>query len=152
MRGKRFAIAALLVALALAMAGCGGDDDEGAATDTDTTTETTTDTGTTETTDTGGAATGQKLIGSVPSDDFVITLTTEDGSEVTSLPAGTYTLEIVDKTDIHNFHLSGPGVDEASDVAGQEDEEYEIELQAGTYEFVCDPHVSQMSGSFEVTG
>jgi plastocyanin len=149
MRGKRFAIAALLVALALAMAGCGGDDDEGAATDTDTTTETTTDTGT-ETTDTG--ATGQKLIGSVASDDFVITLTTEDGSEVTSLPAGTYTLEIVDKSDIHNFHITGPGVDEMSEVGEQEDEEYTIDLQAGTYNFVCDPHASQMSGSFEVTG
>jgi plastocyanin len=148
MRGKRFAIAALLVGLALAMAGCGGDDDEGAATDTDTTTETTD----TTTTDTGGTAAGSKLIGSVASDDFVITLTTEDGSEVTSLPAGSYTLEIVDKSDIHNFHLSGPGVDEASEVGEQEDEEYQIDLEPGTYNFVCDPHASQMSGSFEVTG
>jgi plastocyanin len=147
MRGKRFAIAALLVGLALALAGCGGDDDEGTATDTDTTTETT-DT----TTDTGGTAAGSKLIGSVASDDFVITLTTEDGSEVTSLPAGTYTLEIVDNSDIHNFHITGPGVDEASEVDGQETEDYEVNLEAGTYNYVCDPHASQMSGSFEVTG
>jgi plastocyanin len=144
MRGTRFVLVAILAGLALAVAGCGGDDDEGAATETETTTETT---------DTGGTAAGSKLIGSVASDDFVITLQAEDGSEVTSLPAGSYTLEIVDQTDIHNFHLTGPGdVDVSSEVAGQEDEEYDLELQAGTYNYVCDPHASQMSGSFEVTG
>jgi plastocyanin len=131
-----------LAVAALAVAGCGGDG-ESAATDT-TTTETTTDTGET--------ATGTKLIGSVASDDFTITLTTEDGAAVTSLPAGDYTLEIVDKTDIHNFHLTGPGVDVTSEVAGQEDEEYAITLEAGSYHFQCDPHASSMSGDFEVTG
>jgi plastocyanin len=143
MRGTRFVLVAILAGLALALAGCGGDDEEGAATETETTTETT---------DTGGAAAGSKLIGSVASDDFVITLQTEDGSDVTSLPAGSYTLEIVDKSDIHNFHLTGPGVDVSSEVGEQEDEDYDIELQAGTYNYVCDPHASQMSGSFEVTG
>ncbi len=143
MRGTRFVLVAMLAGLALAVAGCGGDDEEGAATETETTTETT---------DTGGAAAGSKLVGSVASDDFVITLQTEDGSDVTSLPAGSYTLEIVDKSDIHNFHLTGPGVDVSSEVGEQEDEDYDIELQAGTYNYVCDPHASQMSGSFEVTG
>ena len=78
-----------------------------------------TDTTATETTDDNGhqrAATGTKLIGSVASDDFTITLTTEDGTAVTSLPAGDYTLEIVDKSDIHNFHLTGTGVDVMSEV------------------------------------
>jgi plastocyanin len=143
MRGTRFVLVAMLAGLALAVTGCGGDDEEGAATETETTTETT---------DTGGAAAGSKLVGSVASDDFVITLQTEDGSDVTSLPAGSYTLEIVDKSDIHNFHLTGPGVDVSSEVGEQEDEDYDIELQAGTYNYVCDPHASQMSGSFEVTG
>jgi plastocyanin len=143
MRGTRFALAAVLVGLAFALAGCGGDDEEG----TDTGTETTT----TETTDT--TATGTKLIGSVASDDFVITLTTEDGQDVTTLPAGDYTLEIVDKSDLHNFHLTGPGgVDVMSEVGEQEDEDYDVTLEAGTYNYVCDPHASQMSGSFEVTG
>ena len=107
---------------------------------------------TTDTTDTSGAATGTKLIGSVASDDFTITLTTEDGTAVTSLPAGDYTLEIVDKTDIHNFHLTGSGVDEASEVGGQEDKEVPITLVAGSYHYQCDPHSSQMNGDFEVTG
>ena len=111
----------------------------------------TTATETTDTTDTSGAATGTKLIGSVASDDFTITLTTEDGTAVTSLPAGDYTLEIVDKSDIHNFHLTGTGVDVMSEVGSQEDEDYPITLVAGSYHFQCDPHSSTMNGDFEVT-
>ncbi|HEX2346054.1 MAG TPA: hypothetical protein VHI12_05680 [Gaiellaceae bacterium] len=132
-----------LAVTALAVAGCGGSDENAAETDT-TTTETTTET--------GGDATGTKLIGSVASDAYTITLTTEDGAAVTSLPAGSYTLEIVDKTDIHNFHLTGEGVDVTSEVSGQEDENYDITLVAGSYHYQCDPHASQMNGDFEVTG
>ena len=140
----RTAMVVGLAATALALAGCGGGDDEGAAGTETTTTE--------PTTDTSGESTGTKLIGSVASDDFTITLTTEDGSEVTSLPAGDYTLEIVDKTDIHNFHLTGSGVDVMSEVSEQEDEDYDITLVAGSYHYQCDPHSSSMNGDFEVTG
>ena len=134
-----------LAVMALAVAGCGGSDDDTAA-GTDTTA-----TETTDTTDTSGAATGTKLIGSVASDDFTITLTTEDGTDVTSLPAGDYTLEIVDKSDIHNFHLTGTGVDVMSEVGEQEDEDYQITLVEGSYHFQCDPHSSTMFGDFDVT-
>ena len=145
MTRTRIGLVVGLAVMALAVAGCGGSNDSTtAATDT-------TATETTDTTDTS-AATGTKLIGSVASDDFVITLTTEDGTPVTSLPAGDYTLEIVDKTDIHNFHLTGSGVDEASEVGGQEDKEVPITLVAGSYHYQCDPHSSQMNGDFEVTG
>ena len=142
-RGRTAMVVGLAVA-ALALAGCGGGDDEGAAGTETTTTETTTDT--------SGESTGTKLIGSVASDDFTITLTTEDGSEVTSLPAGDYTLEIVDKSDIHNFHLTGSGVDVMSEVSEQETEDYDITLVAGSYHYQCDPHSSSMNGDFEVTG
>ena len=146
MTRTRIGLVVGLAVMALAVAGCGSSDN-GTAAGTDTTT-----TETTDTTDTSGAATGTKLIGSVASDDFTITLTTEDGTNVTSLPAGAYTLEIVDKTDIHNFHLTGSGVDEASEVGGQEDKEVPITLVAGSYHYQCDPHSSQMNGDFEVTG
>ena len=135
--------------MALAVAGCGGSDD-GTTAATDTTATDTTATDTTESTDTG-SATGTKLIGSVASDDFTITLTTEDGTDVTSLPAGDYTLEIVDKSDIHNFHLTGTGVDVMSEVGEQEDEDYQITLVEGSYHFQCDPHSSTMFGDFDVT-
>ena len=35
---------------------------------------------------------------------------------MTSLAPGTYTVEIDDEASSHNFHLTGPGVDEATDV------------------------------------
>jgi plastocyanin len=140
----RLALVGVLAASALAVSGCGGGSDESSAGSDTTTADTMTDT--------GGTTTGTKLIGSVASDAFTITLTTEDGAEVTSLPAGDYTLEIVDNTNIHNFHLSGPGVDVASEVGGQEDADYQITLEAGSYHFQCDPHASQMNGDFEVTG
>ena len=146
MRGVRVLLLVLVTAIAaVALVGCGGDDDEGA-------TETTT-----ETTETDTTATGSRLIGTVGSesdpDAYVITLTTEDGSAVTTLAAGDYTLEINDLSSIHNFHLTGPGdVDVMSEVDEIEDEDYDVTLEAGTYNFVCDPHASQMKGSFEVTG
>ena len=149
MTRTRIGLVVGLAVMALAVAGCGGSSDESAA-GTDTTATDTT--ATTDTTDTSGAATGTKLIGSVASDDYTITLTTEDGTNVTTLPAGDYTLEIVDKTDIHNFHLTGSGVDEASEVGGQEDKEVPITLVAGSYHYQCDPHSSIMNGDFEVTG
>lgn len=147
MRKTRFVLVAALAALTLVAAGCGGDDEE-SATDT-TTTETTTTT--------GGTASSGKLIGSVGTADdpdaFVIALTTEDGAAVTTLPPGDYTLEIDDRSSMHNFHLTGPGgVDVSSEVGEVEDEDYDVTLEAGTYTFVCDPHSSSMNGRFEVSG
>ena len=155
MRGMRLALLAVLAVVALAAVGCGGGDDEGSATTETTATETTaTDT---TATDTETTATGTKLIGTVGSTDdadaFEISLTTEDGSPVTTLTPGDYTLEINDLSTIHNFHLTGPGgVDVSSEVDEVEDEDYDVTLEAGTYNYVCDPHASQMSGSFEVSG
>jgi plastocyanin len=148
MRAISYVLVACVAAFVIVAAGCGGDDEE-AATDT-TTTETTT-------TSDGGAMPGTKLVGTVGTTDdpdaYVISLTTEDGSEVTTLAPGDYTLEIDDRSTIHNFHLTGPGgVDVSSEVGETETEDYDVTLEAGTYEFVCDPHASQMNGSFEVSG
>src|SRR4029450_12955870 len=111
--GVHFALVAVLAAIALAVVGCGGGNDESAGT-TETAPETTTDT---ETTTSTGEAT--KLVGTVGEegnpDAFTITLTTEDGSDVTTLAPGDYTLEIKDLSSIHNFHLTGPGVDVSRD-------------------------------------
>ena len=133
-----------LAVAALALAGCGGGDDEaGGTTDTETTTETTT----TETT----TASGTTLNASV-GPGFEISLTDANGADVSSLSAGTYTIDVDDQSDIHNFHLTGTGVDESTEVSEVETETWEVTFEAGTYEFVCDPHASTMNGSFEVTG
>jgi plastocyanin len=61
-------------------------------------------------------------------------------------------LSVDDQSDIHNFHLTGEGVDVTTDVSGTGTETFDVDLTSGTYTFVCDPHASTMSGSFEVAG
>jgi plastocyanin len=81
---------------------------------------------------------------------FTITLT-KNGKKVTKLTAGTYTFKISDKSNIHNFHLKGPGVDKKTSVGGTGTTTWKLKLKKGKYTFVCDPHKSFMKGSFTVT-
>ncbi len=81
---------------------------------------------------------------------FEIALTTEDGQDVTTLAAGEYTIEVTDYSTIHNFALSGSGVDEATSVPKVEETTWTVTVEPGEYRYVCDPH-SSMSGSFAVT-
>ena len=70
---------------------------------------------------------------------------------MTTLAAGTYTVDVDDQSDIHNFHLSGAGVDESTEVSAVGAETWEVTFEAGPYDFVCDPHASTMNVSFEVS-
>jgi plastocyanin len=81
---------------------------------------------------------------------FTITLT-RNGKKVTTLKAGTYVFKISDKSTIHNFHLTGPGVDKKTSVGGEGTVTWKLKLKKGTYTYVCDPHKSFMSGSFKVS-
>ena len=137
MRGTRTALVVGLAVVALAVAGCGGDDEEATPTDTGATTETSTPSGST-------------LKGSV-GPGFEISLSTEDGQDVTTLAPGSYTLEVDDQSDIHNFHLTGTGVDVKTDVGATGVESFDVTVEAGTYTFVCDPHAGSMNGRFEVS-
>ena len=85
-------------------------------------------------------------------DSFAISLVGPSGSPVRNLDPGTYTLLVHDRSSIHNFHLFGPGVDVATDVDAIGDRTFTVTLQAGTYTFDCDAHVSVMKGSFTVGG
>ena len=96
-------------------------------------------------------ATLKGVVGEPDSPDaFTITLTDSSGAPVRELPAGDYTIEVSDPSTIHNFHLSGEGVDESTSVPETEDTTFEVTLEAGDYTFSCDPHPA-MSGSFTVT-
>jgi plastocyanin len=80
------------------------------------------------------------------------TITLKQGSKkVTKLKAGTYIFKISDKSNIHNFHLTGPGVNKKTSVGGTGTSTWKLTLKKGTYKFVCDPHATIMKGSFTVS-
>ena len=89
-----------------------------------------------------GAAT-PKLLGTV-GPGFTITLTKKPTK------AGKYTLVVSDKSSIHNFHLTGPGVNVKTSVAATGSKTFRIALKKGKYTFVCDPHASTMRGTFRI--
>ena len=60
--------------------------------------------------------------------------------------AGKYTLVVSDKSSIHNFHLTGPGVNVKTSVAGTGTKTFAITLKKGKYTFLCDPHASDDEG------
>ena len=116
-------------------AGCGGDDNESSAEGT--TTGTTTEAG-------AGGKTIEGYVG--PGFDIEV-----EGAD--NLTPGTYTLKVEDKSSSHNFHLTGPGgVDVKTEVSFEGDMTFTVDLQAGEYDFQCDPHSSSMNGDFTVSG
>lgn len=83
---------------------------------------------------------------------FTITLTDANNQLVSWLQPGTYTFTIDDLSDIHNFHLTGPGVDMQTTVPSTGTSTWTLKLTPGSYTFVCDPHASTMVGTFGVSG
>jgi len=98
----------------------------------------------------GSAAAGPvKLTGTV-GPGFTISLKDASGHAVKSLKAGSYAITVSDKADIHNFHLSGPGVNKSTDVGGTGTKTWMVTLKAGKYHFQCDVHSTTMKGDFTV--
>jgi len=81
---------------------------------------------------------------------FTITLK-QGGKAVKTLKAGKYVFKISDKSNIHNFHLTGPGINKSTTVSFQGNQTWTLTLKKGTYKYVCDPHKSFMHGSFTVS-
>ena len=132
---RRFwpAMALGAAATALAVAGCGGSDNSSSG-ETTAATDTSTDSSSASGTLTGSVGPG-----------FEISMAES------TVAAGTYTLKVDDKASIHNFHLTGDGVDVSTDVSGTGEKTFRVTLKPGTYTFVCDPHSSQMHGTLTVT-
>ena len=76
---------------------------------------------------------------------FTITLSKK------TVKAGSYTIRIQDKSNIHNFHLIGPGVNKLTSTPRVETKTWTVKLKKGTYKFVCDPHATTMKGVLRVT-
>jgi plastocyanin len=80
------------------------------------------------------------------------TITLKSGSSaVKKLAPGAYTIVIHDKSNIHNFHLPGNGVNKSTSVGAVKTTTWHVTLKKGTYKFVCDPHKTIMKGSFTVS-
>jgi plastocyanin len=94
-----------------------------------------------------GSSTATALTG-VVGPNFNISLKNADGTGVTHLEAGTYDITVTDLSAFHNFHLTGPGVDKATDVEGTGTVTWSVTITDGTYTFICDAHPTQMKGSF----
>ena len=63
--------------------------------------------------------------------------------------AGKISIVVADKSSIHNFHLTGPGVNVKTSVSAIGTKTFTVTLKKGTYKFICDPHAF-MKGSFTV--
>jgi plastocyanin len=67
------------------------------------------------------------------------------------VPAGRYTITVNDRSNVHNFHLKGPGLNKATSVSAVKTYSWTVTLKKGTYTFVCDPHDTIMVGTLKVT-
>jgi plastocyanin len=83
-------------------------------------------------------------------DSFSISLSDASGSPVTHLDPGTYDVAVRDLSEQHNFHLHGPGVEQASSVGNVEDLVWTVTFTDGKYAFDCTAHPTTMNGWFTV--
>jgi plastocyanin len=92
-----------------------------------------------------------RLVGLVGTNDaFSISLRDGSGNVVRTLDPGTYDIAVSDRSEIHNFHLRGPGVDLSTEVGANEEVTWTATLTDGRYTFVCDEHPTTMRGAFTV--
>ena len=95
---------------------------------------------------------GATLVGTVGTAEepeaYEIALTTEGGQATDTVAAGTYTVVVDDYAEVHNLHLSGAGVDAATEVEGTGKKTFQVTFQPAEYRYLCDPHPS-MKGSLE---
>ena len=86
---------------------------------------------------------------------YTIVLKDAAGRAVTRVKAGRYVFVIKDRSsadDIHNFHLTGPGVDMRTGLEFVGTKTWSVKVARDkTYRFICDPHAFVMKGSFRST-
>lgn len=93
----------------------------------------------------------QKLHGSVGVNEaYVITLKNSRGGTVRRIKRGRYLIRINDASRLHDFHLTGPGVDKDTGVASTGKVTWNIRLRPGKYTYECEPHDTTMIRTFRV--
>lgn len=80
-----------------------------------------------------------------------ISLKNARGKRLVMLTRGTYRLTVTDRSDEHNFYVSGPGLKkQITGIGFTGTKTVTIKLRPGKYAFVCTPHSDDMRGSFSV--
>ena len=99
-----------------------------------------------------GFAKGTKLKATV-GPGFTISLKDGAGKAVKKVHAGTsYTVSVGDKSGIHNFHLTGSGINKKTSVGKTQKASWKLKFKKGkTYRFLCDAHPTVMKGSFKAS-
>ena len=88
-------------------------------------------------------------VGSPTSPDaFEISLTDSTGAKVAHVDPGQYTINVHDYSTLHDFHLTGPGVDQATAIETASTATWNVSFTDGTYRYSCDAHPTSMRGSF----
>lgn len=97
------------------------------------------------------AAPAPKTVQGTVGPGFTINLTL-GGRKVTKLKQGVrYRFAINDRSSIHDFHLTGPGLNRVLTGVGFTGRKTVVlKLRKGVYRYVCDPHSGSMHGSFRV--
>ena len=100
----------------------------------------------------GGSAGAAQTVNGTVGPGFTIGLAIQ-GKKVTKLKAGTpYRFVIRDRAAIHDFHLTGPGLNRVlTSVPFTGTKSFVLRLRKGSYRFVCDPHSGIMHGRFLVS-
>jgi hypothetical protein len=81
---------------------------------------------------------------------FTISLKDSTGATISHLDPGAYTMTVHDHATLHDFHLTGPGVDQATAVETTAEAVWNVTFRDGTYRYLCDAHPTTMRGSFTV--
>ena len=96
----------------------------------------------------GAATSVTKLTGTV-GPGFTITLK-KGTAKVKTLKPGSYKITVNDKSNIHDFHLTGPGVNKMiTTISFKGTKTVTVKLKKGKYTYRCDPHPT-MVGHFTV--
>jgi hypothetical protein len=64
--------------------------------------------------------------------------------------SGRYKIVVSDTTTMHNWHITGRGVDKETSVRGTGTWTWKVRLRDGKYRVVCDPHKRSMSFTIRV--
>jgi plastocyanin len=95
-----------------------------------------------------GAAAASTAVGKLTATDgpgFTITMSAK------KVKAGMYRITVRDRSNVHNFHLIGPGINKKTSVGAVTTTVWTLRLKPGTYRYICDPHATFMKGVLKVT-